>query len=379
MPLIAKRKGTDERIDITMLDLPHEILQANEYVCQICGATLIINAGRAQRQRYFAHVAACTNTYQSHTESSAHRAAKQFLAAYLQKLFKVSPGTSVEYEVPIPETMRLADLVATFPTGWRVAHEVQLESITTEQLQQRTNAYLLAGIDVVWWLGNDADTPAHRAWSREIFGHALVLTLPKTPGERFSIIALASSEHLADGEHQETLLPMSWVRGPFLQRWAYARQMRNDPRLIDLITLFASRVRTPSAPPALSLPPATGESTPRLTIVRQIMANPVVQEAVDLFGASITDVQLIYTAPSPTPLVAAVPQSTDIFSPERLASTLEEDQQHTGDLRVQPAGTGAASKVSKRDAAASGATARRSQAPGEQHLAPPIPGRAAAL
>jgi len=65
----------------------------------------------------------------------------------------------------------------TFPTGWRVAHEVQLASITTEHLQERTNDYTLAGIDVVWWLGKSADTETNRAWCRCTFGYALSLAV----------------------------------------------------------------------------------------------------------------------------------------------------------------------------------------------------------
>lgn len=176
MPFVARRKGTDERIDITTIEMPRVVLKPGECVCQMCGAEMIVKAGQI-RQHHFAHVATCTTEYKSHPESQAHRDAKKFLATHLCEQFQEYAGAVIEYEVPIREVMRIADLLVTFPTGWRVAHEVQLASITTEELQERTNDYTLAGIDVVWWLGRSANTPANRNWSREIFGYALLLNM----------------------------------------------------------------------------------------------------------------------------------------------------------------------------------------------------------
>ena len=133
MPFIAKRWGTDERIDITTIEFPRAVLELVRCVCQICGANMIIKAGMI-RQHHFAHVAACSEEYGSHPESSAHRNAKLFLATHLREQFQEYTDVVIEYEVPIREVMRIADLLVTFSTGWRVAHEVQLASITTEQL-----------------------------------------------------------------------------------------------------------------------------------------------------------------------------------------------------------------------------------------------------
>ena len=176
MPFVAKRKGTGERVDITLMENPRGVLKPGECICQVCGMPMIVKAGLV-RQHHFAHVGRCSSDYQSHPESPAHQDAKRFLAANLHEQFREYANTTIEYEVPIPEVRRVADLLVTFPTGWRVAHEVQLASITTEQLQERTNDYILAGIDVVWWLGKSADTEANRAWCRCTFGYALSLTV----------------------------------------------------------------------------------------------------------------------------------------------------------------------------------------------------------
>jgi hypothetical protein len=309
MPFIARRKGTDERIDITALELPREVLKPGECVCQICGAELIIKAG------HFAHPTTCSEEYQSHPESPAHRQAKRFLATFLQEQCNEYNGTSSAYEVPIREVMRIADLVVTFPTGWRVAHEVQLAPITTAQLQKRTNDFSLAGIDVVWWLGKSANTPANRTWSREVFGHALLLTLPNNSADQMSLTVSATSDSQISEEFPEIALSISQFREIVLQRWAYTRTMRNDPRLLGVIKLFASRIRTPCSLPLTHLQ-APGASmreavpsiaTSQFRIVQQIAANPVVQEALHLFAANITDIELIQPTPSPAPLFPASP------------------------------------------------------------------------
>jgi len=354
VPFIARRKGTDERIDITALSLPRDVLQPGECVCQICGAELMIE-GEPMREYYFAHIAACSEEYQSHPESSAYRRAKRFLAAYLQEHCQAYNGASLEYDVPLAETMRIADLMITFPTGWRVAHEVQLAPITTEQLQKRTNDYSLAGIDVVWWLGKNANTSANRTWSQEVFGHALVLTLPENRTDQMSFTISAVSDRQSNGKFAETILPISQLREIFLQRWAYTRRMRNDPRLLNVIKLFASRMR-PTCTASLShsqAPGSTlGEPVPRpalhqLRIVQQIAANPVVQEALHLFAATITDVELVRHAPSPATSPAAVaepPQQAGLFhtsdvlqdeSSPPAKATIDTLQQQISDLQRQ--------------------------------------------
>lgn len=176
MPFIAIRKATGERIDITTIENPRAVLKSGECLCQLCCAPMILKAGLV-RQHHFAHAGRCIDAYQSHPESPAHQDAKRYLATHLREWFKEYANTTIEYEVPIREVKRVADLLVTFPTGWRVVHEVQLASTTTEELQRRTNDYTLAGIDVVWWLGKSADTPANREWCQRTFGYALSLTV----------------------------------------------------------------------------------------------------------------------------------------------------------------------------------------------------------
>jgi competence CoiA-like predicted nuclease len=113
------------------------------------------------------------SVFASHSESPAHREAKIFLATHLKDEFKEYTTATFEYEVSIPQVKRVVDVLVTFPMGWRVAHEVQLAAITVDELYQRSADYKLVGIDVVWWLGKSANTPANRRWCEESFGYAL--------------------------------------------------------------------------------------------------------------------------------------------------------------------------------------------------------------
>ncbi len=169
MPFIALHKDTGERIDITKIAKPRDVLVSGECICQLCRLPMIIKAGLIKRS-HFAHANSCDTDYASHPESPEHRAAKMFLKEQLPQRYSDYKDADLEYEVPIKEVSRVVDLLATFPKGHKVAHEVQLASITTEQLEERTRDYERAGIDVIWWLGKSANTPANREWCLRTFG-----------------------------------------------------------------------------------------------------------------------------------------------------------------------------------------------------------------
>ncbi len=174
MPFVALNKETRERIDITTIRNPREVLKSGEFVCQLCETPMIIKAGMVIRA-HFAHYATCKTEYRSHPESPEHRAAKIFLREKLPTAYAEYKIAKLEYEVPIPEVRRVVDLLATFPSGHKVAHEVQLASITTEELEERTRDYEQAGIDVIWWLGRSANTPANRNWCLSTSGVAFLI------------------------------------------------------------------------------------------------------------------------------------------------------------------------------------------------------------
>ncbi|GER88909.1 hypothetical protein KDW_30710 [Dictyobacter vulcani] len=172
MPFVAEHRTTGERIDITQHKTPHSDINQQDCICPLCGTDLFLRVGLI-RQPHFAHRAQCTTQYQSHPETAAHRHGKLYLQHHLKEEFPEYTQATIELEVKLQPIWRVADLLVTFPTGVRQAHEIQLAVITTKELEERTNDYTSMGIDVVWWLGGEADKDHNRQWCVETFGYSL--------------------------------------------------------------------------------------------------------------------------------------------------------------------------------------------------------------
>jgi len=164
MPFVAKNKNTGERIDITQIVNPRVVLKKGTLVCPLCNEDLFIVAGLV-RVHHFRHRIKCSSEWLHHPESIEHLTAKSIIANYLRsrKDYK-GRGVNIELEVPLEEINRQADILVTFPTGWRVVHEVQLSSITIEELQQRTFDYERLDIQTYWWLGKNAASETNIDW-----------------------------------------------------------------------------------------------------------------------------------------------------------------------------------------------------------------------
>ncbi|MCW8891236.1 MAG: competence protein CoiA family protein [Sedimenticola sp.] len=176
MGLAAKNKITGEIIYIYECADPRSELKKDELECHLCGGELIIKAGFT-RIKHFAHKpnSPCSCDYDRHPESYEHLFFKRLLASEIGKEYREYLGAKPRLEYPIHEVKRIADIVFEFPNGWLVAHEVQLSSITIEDLENRTNDYRNAGIDIIWWLGKSADTRKNREWLFENYGECYTL------------------------------------------------------------------------------------------------------------------------------------------------------------------------------------------------------------
>lgn len=177
MPIAAVNRLTNQRTEIDLVDDPRSLKQG-EWLCQVCKEEMIPCVGYV-RKPYFRHKVECPNKeYGSHPESLEHLCAKSELRNMLiEKYAEIGCEITVDIEVPIPEVKRIVDVLVTFPMGWRVAHEIQLAAITTEQLEIRSNDYLRAGIDVVWWLGNHASTDTNKLYCERRFGESNLVLL----------------------------------------------------------------------------------------------------------------------------------------------------------------------------------------------------------
>ncbi len=164
MPFVAKHRETGDRVDITQISNPRAVLEKGAYICQLCEGDFVIKAGLI-KAAHFSHKVVCSSDWKVHSESIEHLTAKREIIEYLRSRPDYSAkGVSIELEVPIPEIMRQADILATWPTGWRVAHEIQLSAITIGELRERTGDYKELGIEVFWWLGHQAKTDTNIDW-----------------------------------------------------------------------------------------------------------------------------------------------------------------------------------------------------------------------
>src|SRR5512147_2423309 len=123
MPFIALNRQTGERVDITKIENPRLHLKSDELICQLCEQPVIIKAGLITRP-HFAHRSQCTTDYDSHPESIEHLLCKELVARGLREEFAEYAQANIQYEFKVPEVRRVVDIMATFPNGWRVAHEI---------------------------------------------------------------------------------------------------------------------------------------------------------------------------------------------------------------------------------------------------------------
>lgn len=151
MTLTARLRSTGEVISILDYEYPRLEIAADDPLCPHCGQSLTIRHGQV-RTRHFAHRPHQVCPFESwhEPESEQHIVFKQKVREYLE----TSPlwrGVTCAFEVKVEEANRIADVMAVFATGWRVAHECQVSAITLEELRARTQAYWDAGLDVMWW------------------------------------------------------------------------------------------------------------------------------------------------------------------------------------------------------------------------------------
>jgi hypothetical protein len=108
----------------------------------------------------------------SYKESMEHLAGKKFVRNQLLKSGDLTEE-SIQYEhlVKLPNgKYRIIDVAIVLPYGEIYAYEIQLASITPEELEKRSEDYRLLGIDVTWFLGGAADTTPNQEWHFDYLG-----------------------------------------------------------------------------------------------------------------------------------------------------------------------------------------------------------------
>jgi competence CoiA-like predicted nuclease len=142
------------------------------------------------KRSHFAHKIAddwCPYSVYERGQSAEHREAKIFISENLKSYWPeyASSECLIEYFIKTPNSRknRIADLLFKFNSGWDVVHEIQLSPQSEEVLKQRTEDYLLMGMDVVWWFGGKALQQEHNIrWSQETYGGLFKVEFSRTDG-----------------------------------------------------------------------------------------------------------------------------------------------------------------------------------------------------
>ena len=114
--------------------------------------------------------------FYSRHESPEHLLGKEYLRNVIKKHW-VDEGvkdveTVVEYPVKIQgkDKKRIIDVAVLFKSGFMEAHEVQLSSITVEEIHERSEDYRRSGIDSFWWFGkNNFQSQVLRNWYKQYY------------------------------------------------------------------------------------------------------------------------------------------------------------------------------------------------------------------
>jgi competence CoiA-like predicted nuclease len=192
MPFTAIYTKTNERFNFVYhADLIDE-LDSHSFICPFCDKPMLPRAGTVRVRRHFFHrFGECGADWidpEYRNESPEHLAGKIFLARAFPSLLtkpEIAKQATIDFEYifQVGEgRKRIADVFVTLPGPRYVALEIQLASITPQKLQERTDDYHAAGIDVIWVFGGSADTDPNRTWSTHTQGYSYFLQIDISAG-----------------------------------------------------------------------------------------------------------------------------------------------------------------------------------------------------
>jgi competence CoiA-like predicted nuclease len=124
---------------------------------------------------HFVHKRGAPKTeYKTNPESLDHILGKMAVGRVYEQLISTHglKNRIVQFEVPIESKKRICDvcIINTKSGSIERVGEVQLASITTDELSRRTADYHELGIQVAWFLGGSANNSANALWCQENLG-----------------------------------------------------------------------------------------------------------------------------------------------------------------------------------------------------------------
>lgn len=153
--------------------------------CPCCNTQMFACGGKSQRTRtHFRHQhkkdCLISRKYPGGDRNLTNHTIAVFqVYSYLAEFLK-SPGLRdfeytldfEHYSSRIPD--RIADIAVLDKNGEIVqAHEVQLTKIPVSELEDRTESYYQAGVEVTWWLGIGCHSEDIQIWSLDKFGYRI--------------------------------------------------------------------------------------------------------------------------------------------------------------------------------------------------------------
>jgi competence protein CoiA len=162
---------------------------------------------------HFKHVnnPECTN--ESEPETEEHVKGKILIRNWLKAKY---PSVQVEFEYKVIETNQRADVMAIFPSGAKVAFEMQCSKIQGSVWKERHQLYQKAGIKDFWILGQSVHKYGKTGGNEDLTKHQLVSLASTIYKEENSLLFL-DTETVAlkglyfleqDSWHSDTILVM---------------------------------------------------------------------------------------------------------------------------------------------------------------------------
>lgn len=150
---------------------------------------------------------------------------QQQLAELLAAWFHPWSQAAVTVAVPLAEADLVADVCIPYPMGWRLVHQMPQTALTPDDLAAQTRRLAAAGIDVVWWLGPAANTPANQRWCGAYLGWRGVF-LPDTAQPFQLLQGQPGYESIVEADETDNAYTQYWRRLAlvrYLELWQRVR------------------------------------------------------------------------------------------------------------------------------------------------------------
>jgi len=178
--------------------------------CPECKSQVLFASGE-QVTAHFKHVNKQDCSYDWELETEEHLRGKILIRNWLIKQY---PEAQVEFEYKIHETNQRADVMAIFPTGEKIAFEMQCSRIQGSVWKERHNLYKSANIRDIWIIGQSVHRYGKTEGQVDKQKHQLVSLVAAIYDEMDSIFFLDTVnetikglyEHNFKYWHSETIL-----------------------------------------------------------------------------------------------------------------------------------------------------------------------------